>query len=102
MGIDLFWEDERGKSLGTVTDEKNLFARLLVNSKLDGTVCLRFIDRYGDTVFNQLQIPSLIGEIEHLFASVKDYPTQQQIEAILTLAGKSRGETHTYLKFYGD
>jgi len=102
MGIDLFWEDERGKRLGTVSDEKNLSARLLENSNLDATVFLRFIDRYGDTVFNQLQIPSLIGEIEHLHATIKDHPTQQQIGAILTLARKSKGEIHTYLKFRGD
>jgi len=69
---------------------------------MDGTVCLRFIDRYGDTVFNQLRIPPLIGEIEHLHTSVKDHPTLQQIQAILTLARNSKGKTHTYLKFYGD
>jgi len=101
MGIDLSWKDEEGKSLGNVNDEKNLFANALGNADLEDTVCLRFIDRYGDTIFNQLQVPILISEIEHLQMSTKDYPTVRQIAAILTLVQSSK-ETHTYLKFYGD
>jgi hypothetical protein len=101
MGIDLYWEDYSGKSLGDVSDEKNLFANALEDGHLDGKVCLRFIDRYGDTVFNQLQIPALIDEIEQLYASIKDRPTLKQIERMLTLMRKSK-EDLTYLKFVGD
>jgi capsule polysaccharide modification protein KpsS len=101
MGINLFWEDENGKSLGTVIDDKNLFAHALEKADLNGTICLRFIDRYGDTTFNQLQVPVLRDEIKILKQSVKDLPTLQQIDAILSLIQNSK-ETHTYLKFYGD
>jgi hypothetical protein len=94
MGIDLAWEDETGKSLESVGDPRNLFAHALENTDLSGTICLRFIDRYGNTVFNQAQIPVLEKELALL-------ERNEQVEAVIALVQKAK-ELHTYLKFYGD
>uniref|UniRef100_A0A832H3Q0 Uncharacterized protein n=1 Tax=Oscillatoriales cyanobacterium SpSt-402 TaxID=2282168 RepID=A0A832H3Q0_9CYAN len=82
MGINIRWENEFGKVLEEVPDPRNCLALALALSSLDETVCLRFIDPYGDTVFNQQQIPVLIQELQWLMqlitpndvASLQDQP----------------------------
>jgi hypothetical protein len=64
MGIDLRVETESGGILTEVGDPHSCVARFLVMSDLETTTCLRFIDPYGDTVFNGLQMPVVEAEIE--------------------------------------
>ena len=66
MGIDLRWESERGEPLNKVPDPHFYLNLALSLAPLDKTVCLRFIDPYGYTVFNQQQIPVLISELQWL------------------------------------
>ena len=62
MGIDVKVESPYGPD-GEVLGDPNGFVPLfLALSASSDTKCLRFIDPYGDTVFNQLQIPVLIQE----------------------------------------
>lgn len=136
MGIDLQWEDEKGGRLDEVRDARGYLGLALSLSDLDGTACLRFIDPYGNTVFNQSQIPILIAELESLRPSITEEDIEalfkdqarwftnlpqkmrneieqsrdgltadavgDHIELILRLARQSRGDAHTYLRFYGD
>jgi hypothetical protein len=53
MGVDLEWQDENGGVLGGTGDPRNEFSCVLSSGDLAGTLCLRFIDLYGDTLFNQ-------------------------------------------------
>lgn len=101
MGTDLYWEDERRVPLDEVDDGLNLFIGAVMSAQLGGTTCLRFVDPYGDTTFNQGQIPVLIDETERLYASVKDPSARDQIARMLTLMRKSK-RVHTYLRFVGD
>ncbi len=102
MGIDLHWEDERGNLLENVDDPHNIFARFIIHAQLSQTVCLRFIDEYGNTVFNQLQIPTLVNELESFLKIHSNSESSEQISRVLNLARQSQGQPHTYLKFYGD
>jgi hypothetical protein len=70
MGIDLRWEDERGTQLDEVADPKGYLGLALSLSDLKGTVSLRFIDPYGNTVFNQWQIPVFIDELQLLHSAI--------------------------------
>ena len=99
MGVDLKWQDENGESLGGVGDSRNEFSRALSSEDLAGTTCLRFIDLYGDALFNQLQIPDLIREMRQLAKNAGASPT---LSGMIELAESARGETHTYLNFLGD
>jgi hypothetical protein len=101
MGVDLRWEDERGDTIEEIYDSKNIFARLLDINKSE-MICFRFIDRYGDTIFNQLQIPVLIKELESIFENTSTKQEKDILRQIITLSKKSLGRVHTYLKFYGD
>jgi len=99
MGVDLQWIDENGKSLRSVLDPSSEFARLLDGSDLSNTLCLRFIDRYADTIFNQLQAPVLHLELMEL---ASENSTGDTVRNMLALIHHSIGKTHTCLKFVGD
>ncbi len=63
---------------------------------------LCYIDPYGDTVFNGLQMDAFLIEWERLRAAVQ---TPEQMEAwagIRDLAMKCKEEVHLYLRFIGD
>lgn len=66
MGIDARIETERGTCVAELGDPHNRVNWLLSLAILDSTLCLRFIDPYGDTVFNDLQIPVLQSECSAL------------------------------------
>ena len=102
MGIDLRWEREDGTSLEAVDDPRSHLAHLVQRADLTGTVCLRFLDPYGDATFNQLQIPVLRAEIEHVMSTEDAPQVRDHLRQILNLVGKASGEAHTYLKFVGD
>jgi hypothetical protein len=69
---------------------------------VEKSVCLRFIDPYGDTVFNRAQMVVLREEL----LSVPEEPLEAEVRVhrkkIVELASKAESEIHTYLKFYGD
>jgi hypothetical protein len=72
MGIDVVVESEDGKVSGEVLDPRKNLVRALCVPRLEATVCLRCVDPFGDTVFNQAQIPHLISELQALRASITD------------------------------
>ena len=102
MGIDLKHEDENGHQLAELSDPQSLVAWFLPQSGMQDSHCLRYIDHYGNTVFNQLQIPQLIAELEKLPTHPHKPEADQHLEAVLEFIRKTQDETHTYIKFYGD
>jgi hypothetical protein len=66
VGVDAKIETEQGDCLATLGGPHMRMNRLLFFATVDSTVCLRFIDLYGDTVFNRLQIPVLQNELSTL------------------------------------
>ena len=101
MGINLHWQGERGDLLDHVLDERGLTKHLVAAAQED-SVCLRFVDLYGDTVFNQLQIPVLLEEIRAVAASSLSQEAIAHREEIVKLVREAQGRVHTYLKFTGD
>ena len=90
MGIDLVIETESGEAEGWVDDLKNHLATALSLPGIENTRCLRFIDHYGDTVFNRYQIPVLISELESLRSRVTDAVLRQQAVRNCEAAKKAR------------
>jgi hypothetical protein len=102
MGIDLLWEDENGKQLAELRDPDFLVVRFLPHFDAREFPCLRFVDPAGDTVFNQLQIPEVVHELERLSAKRRDPRVETHLRAVLEFVRQAVGKTHTYIKFYGD
>ena len=101
MGINVRVESERGDAEAELLDPHNLTAKTVSGCETSSK-CVRFIDPYGDTTFNQLQLPVLIDEVERALASVSDPKAMSHGQAILKLARQASSEAHTYLKFIGD
>ena len=69
---------------------------------LDSTSCLRFIDEYGDTTFNQYQISILIKELESIRPHSKNEQARESLELLIEFVRKAEGQVHTYIKFVGE
>jgi hypothetical protein len=71
MGIDVQVEPKR-RNGPEVPDPNGRLSWLLSIADLDRTACLRFIDDYGETVFNRLQLPVLRDELIRLRPLITD------------------------------
>ena len=128
MGCDLSLEDEHGARIAELHDPRNYVPCIVGLASESATICLRFIDPYGDTVFNSIQAPVFIDELvaarqlatETAIASVAQRQfgaawqreaalrqlsasaVQGHIDQMLQLARRCVAEGALYLKFYGD
>jgi hypothetical protein len=95
-------EAEDGEVLGEVNDADDVFHGLL--PKLDDETfhCLRFVDWYGDTVFNRIQAERVLFEVGLLQRRATSGAERQLLERIEDLARRCRDDVHHCLKFYGD
>jgi hypothetical protein len=72
-------------------------------AEIDETyVCLRFVDPYGDTVFNADQAEQVIVELEMLSQRTSTPAQRAVLAEIAALAAFAREEPHRYLRFVGD
>lgn len=76
MSINTRLENERGEALVTLASPSWLTKWMLLSADLQDTVCLRFIDPYGDTVFNRAQMKVLVEELAKVLAG----PTDERVE----------------------
>ncbi|MFQ5417484.1 MAG: hypothetical protein ACE5FL_10605 [Myxococcota bacterium] len=101
MGIDIRLENEVGEEIATLLDYEDSLEKITLECVPKRSPTLRFIDAFGNTVFNRLQIPYLIRELEIARENLSDESALQFVEDLLALARRCRNEVNTYLKFYG-
>jgi len=102
MGIDVRVETESGEVQDEVLDDQNLTERLLPDREDGTSPCLRFVDPFGDTLFNQIQIPFVVTELEKRLRGPAKPDAKSHCEAILKAVKASVGEAHTYVRFSGE
>lgn len=102
MGIDTYIETENGDRIKELLDPEDLLSALLPDLNDSSSYCLKFIDPYGDTIFNQSQIPILIKELTMSIKKVTNPKTKAFGKRLLELIKEAEGQVHTYIKFYGD
>ena len=102
MGICVVLETESGDQLEKVEDRRNLLHRILPSYDDSSYQLLRYIDWYGDTCFNRLQIAPLLRELRQLDDATLTSEENELISSIERLARRCLEEPHLYLKFYGD
>jgi hypothetical protein len=69
-----------------------------LRNDLSGFKLFCYLDAYGDTIFNRLQMDDLIKDLK----SLKLSETNPLLDEIQLLAERCKNEEHTYLVFYGD
>jgi len=100
MGWTIILEDENKAELHAISKELN---SNIINyeSKSESFKLLKYLDPYGDTVFNRMQIDDLIEDL--LVLKVHESNKHLElIDKIIALANRCKNEAHTYLIFYGD
>lgn len=100
MAIAVEWQDEHGRTLAVY--EGPPLEWNVVNVFPESSSCLSAIDPFGDTVFNQIQIPNLARELDALLVPSGTRTPPPAIDALRQFVHSTIGKTHTYLKFIGD
>ena len=102
MALTCRLETENGEVLREVNDGDDLLHRLLPKPDDESFHCLRFVDWYGDTVFNRPQVERVLVELDLLQRRASTPAERQLLERIEQLARQCRDGVHLYLKFSGD
>ena len=91
-------EDENNNAIKIVSDEFSIKNLNSINIKTNFNL-IKYLDKYGDTKFNKLQMSDLIEDLEKL----QTYePKNVLIKEIIKLAYLCLENNHIYLCFYGD
>jgi hypothetical protein len=76
------------------------FDRLVPNTN---AILLRYVDQYGDTAFNHLQMEDLLRDLRRLTYRDDLKPTERRgLDRLRVMAERCRDESHLYLWFIGD
>jgi len=86
----------------TVGQEIDFQSGVLPNRSDPSYYCLKYVDPYGDTLFNQLQIPMVCADLDLLEKVSSNEETLRLIKKLKSLCEKCLSEPHLYLKFIGD
>ncbi|MGO9273134.1 MAG: hypothetical protein ACLQOO_23350 [Terriglobia bacterium] len=102
MGFEVVLQDERGEVIDQLADPQNYLHKLLPHPDDQSYQCLRFIDWYGDTTFNYLQIDLFLAELERLKSRAQLSQEKDLVQRIEGMARRCKRTRHSYLKFIGD
>ncbi len=103
MGITVVLQDERDINISkTVLDPEEVIIHSLPDFTDITYSCIRFIDPYGDTIFNTLQARIIIKEWDKIKHSFSERNAETLWTDIHKLIVRCSEEPHTYLKFIGD
>jgi hypothetical protein len=102
MGLCIALERESGEQIELIADEMNMLDKLIGSPDQIAFPMLASIDRYGDTVFNRMQIDRFLTEWESLFANATTLEEKTLLQAVKALGEASRDDVHQYLVFIGD
>ena len=103
-GVEIAWVDEEGKLIKLLSDTEGVIASLAATRwpHLSGTACLRFVDPWGDTVFNQSQLSVLLAELRIELADPGNSEHAGHLLQVVRLVEGAQDQVHTYIKFIGD
>ena len=103
MGIEVVIQDEKCNNISEVVEDPGGVIAHSLPAFVDSTYsCVRFIDPYGDTIFNSLQTTVMIEEWDRLKHSFSEQNAETLWADIRKLIVRCSEEPHTYLKFIGD
>ena len=101
MGIDAQLRSEGGEVLDAVGDSDMVLSRA-TDQHFGGTRLLRYLVRWGDTIFNQAQAADLSHDIAEIRRRQVDTPLSTRLGEVQRLVYRLSTETHSYLWFIGD
>ena len=101
MGIDARLRLESGEVLGEVIDPQMVLSRATEQAFAE-TRLLKYLDRWGDTVFNKAQADDLLADIIDVKDANPGTPLFRFLSDLEPLVTRLSREAHAYLWFIGD
>jgi hypothetical protein len=104
MGIEVAIVTETHTKIETVLDDLGVIARLAMARwpGLTESLCLRFVEPWGDAVFNQTQLPFLLAELHSEVRLATDAKFKEHLQRVVSLVESAQDQAHVYVKFIGD
>ena len=102
MAMTIRLQGEDGEKIKELYDRQGVIVTYLPSLSDQSYHCVKFIDPYGDTYFNRMQIQAFLAEWDRLFDKVEEDEAMQLAAKIRDLAERCQEEPHLYLKFVGD
>ena len=78
-----------------------MIVELIAELSHEQTCCLRFIDVYGETKFNRMQVPVLLHELEKAVASCTNEDAKSHGMQLLQIIRKHENAAQVYVTFIG-
>ena len=100
--IEVRLEDEVGELEESLADPAAVMHRVTARLGSERFRLLRYVDPYGNTVFNGFQAADLMLDITDLAADVQGDDAAAFFEDLLRLVRRTRDEDHLYVRFVGD
>ena len=98
MGLTVRLENEHGRPV----HESDIGIDFWVPTGDPSFQLLCYIDPYGNTIFNQLQIDEFLTEWDKLRPEAKTKDDMAAWSGVKQLATRCKEEVHLYLRFMGD
>jgi hypothetical protein len=102
LGLNVAIQDEHGKQQQIILDESNLIGPLLGYPEFLQSPMVASIDRYGDTIFNRIQMDQFLIEWSELTKRASTTDERILVTCVKELAEMVRDSVHLYLIFIGD
>jgi len=103
MGISAIkLEGEDREAVEEVRGDPHVVDMLLPDVSDVSFQCLRFVDPYGETVFNRLQMTQFLPEWDRLRGRATTLDQKRLFQDVRRLAERCSNEPHLYLRFSGD
>ena len=94
---------ERGEVVEEVFDEQGRLSALIESvPQYDSTHCIQYMNPYGDTIFNSMQLTRFLDEWKMVEAQAATQEEKDLVAAVQRLALLAEDENHMYIKFVGD
>jgi hypothetical protein len=101
MAIEVLLRNENGETVDSIMGV--CLAPLIPAMDDQRSACLRFIDPYGDTIFNNLQAGTLRRELLAVLEAAADMNVDREtIGRVVDLVERCGDGTHLYVWFIGD
>jgi hypothetical protein len=101
MGITVVLQTIDGKKLGSVTNTTGVLDRVLPIGDARFPM-LRYVDPYGNTIFNGQQMYPLLEELDRLAGEYSSVEENDLLAQVRELAVHCRDHPHKFLRFIGD
>jgi hypothetical protein len=103
MGINVVLEGENGEHIDTVFDSHGAIGLLASAAHHDPSYrLLRYLDPYGDAVFNWLQVSDLLADLQLAGSLAWSDAERSTLAQVVALVARILEEPRLYVRFMGD